>query len=486
MKRLLALFVLLAVVVGVGVWFFVRRFDTGQIAEAVSRQIASRTGVTLTPQAVSLGPIAGLVLEDVSVVGGIEAGTIQGTVETIRLRHRLLPLLWGELVIRSIELNGPSVELISRPARQRQADAAPTHLSKKERRERRRAERLEKELSVSGAPPPRPDAQTLGLRLSIERAELRGGEFVARTSDSEEVDLRIADLVLDLRDLKFEPATTVSGERWSGRGTFRCGRVRQGDLEFESAVGSVAAGEGRLELSDVEVRSANGRLRPAEVTVDFNRNPPRYSLRADGELDLDGVVGYSGRDGFGRVDFVIESAAIGPELGALQGDGSTTCEAGSIPPIPSIVETERVLGRSLLTGRRYDRTRVAFRIVDGSVVLQPFELTGEGGAISGSGRVELGWDGELDLSLVLRVSADAFAEEPAAALLGKWIEDHGVLSVPLQVGGTLRNPRLGLRVGASVDSPGGASPTAIDSLLDELRDRATEWLEGQKPDNSDG
>jgi hypothetical protein len=317
------------------------------------------------------------------------------------------------------------------------------------------------------------------LRLSIERLKIENGVIRVRSRDDGTETFSVEDLTLGLQDLTFDPEADSSTAAVTGVGRLTTGRVVHGEIEAERAAGEIRLAGGEAELSELEVRTRNADLVIYRLSLDLLEEPPGYSLSAAGGLDLDGALGLDteGR-GFGRVAIELEAAGEGPELAEVDGGGTLILNSGAIPPIPSIVQIEELLGQALLTGRTYERADIDYRLRDNRVELSPFEIVGDGAQLGGSGVVDLA--GPVDMDVFVRLPRRSLGDEALEEEgLDEFEDEAGMVTIPFQVGGTIDDPKVQLTWEGAKALVRDAAESWAEKALEEAKKRAAEWLREQ-------
>ena len=488
MKRLVIGLVALGVIL-VGVLVaLVLRFDAELLGASLIEQINQKSTFQVEAERFSLHPLRGLELHNAAASGRVESGDLRIEVALVEMQHQLLPLLWGRLVVSEVLLHRPNIELTSRPAaekRGRQADQIDKEeraRRKQERRERRERRRAKKEDVLAESPT---DRQSRQLHLSIESLKIDEGSLAVRTPGSDPAELRIEELNLALSGVTVDPAAGFSTESVSGAGRFSTGVIDYGDFQAIQSGGDLRLEAGIATLREFNVRSENADLIIQALTVFLLQEPPGFTLTAAGGLDLNGILGVEGGEGFGPVAIDLAAEGVGPESEELTGKGVLSLQPGAIPGIGSIVQIEELLGQPLLTGKSYQATDVQYRLVANSIVLEPFEIVGEGGNVGGSGTIEV--NGSVDLEVFVRfprqsLDAGDLEDEKLQALS----EEQGMVTVPFRISGTMEDPSVRLSWEGIRNLGADEAESWAEQVLDEAKKKAAEWLKSQSEESDDG
>lgn len=481
MKKILVALAALAAFALALVILLVLRLDPEVLGARLIEQVNRQSGIRLEAEEFSLHPLRGLELIDASASGRLESGEVMATVARMRMKHQILPLLRGELVIEEVLLQKPTIELIARsPAEMRQARKGAGGDRNQSGKRKGKNENVDQG-SEAVAESSREDA----LRLSIERLGIEEGRLSIRTAGHQEAGFRIEELNLVLKRLAFDPASPSSTEAVSGEGRFSTGRLTHGDLEALETRGEIRLAGGTAELTELNVHSANADIMLSKLTVVMLQEPPAYDLVAAGGLDLNGVLGFDTTDGFGRVAIDLEAEGEGPEVSEMVGKGTLVLNAGSIPGVPSVVQIEDFIGRPLLTGRRYERTEIDYRLIENAIVLEPFEIIGEGANIGGSGEIDL--SGPLDLDVFVRLPAGSLEDGKLnEEQLEELTDQDGSVTIPFRISGSIENPQVQLTSEGMKALAKEAAAGWVEQALEEAKKKASEWLKSQSEDRDDG
>jgi hypothetical protein len=474
------LFALLGLLVLIVLLFLiaVARLDSEAISAKALRQIHRKTGIELQAAKMALHPLKGLALDGVTAKATAPAGTVNATVEYLRIRHRLLPLLWGQVVMDEVLLRRPVIELISKPAKRTRRDKREA----RERRKRGEGQGAETEQSAMMADVG-PDVER-GLRISITHLEIEDGAFYARTVASDAPDLSLENLAMILQGLEFDPNAQSSTTAVSGRGSFSTGRVVQEDFMAIESSGDLRVTGGVARVEELVVRSENADLVVEELEIRLDQDPPRYALKAAGDLDLNGTLGVGQGGRFGPVEISLTAEGRGPELAAMVGEGTLTLHAGSLPGFPAMVQIEDLLGRSLLTGRQYETTPIAFELFDSQLLIAPFELIGEGGRVGGEGEVDIG--GIMDFDLYVSLPGETWESGVVDfEQLRSLEDDQGMIRIPFSLRGTYEDPKVGMEWDGMRDLVRGAGRSWAEDALESAADKVREWLREQSKEADD-
>ncbi|MGH9461271.1 MAG: hypothetical protein ACRD1X_08630, partial [Vicinamibacteria bacterium] len=109
-KLLLVAAILVSVLVlAIGVIYLVD-FESPELGEFVIGKLNEITGAELGVGRYRLNLVRGLELEDVRVSTSLPGGSLEAHLDGLVLRHRLLPLLAGKIVVEEMVLLRPEIE----------------------------------------------------------------------------------------------------------------------------------------------------------------------------------------------------------------------------------------------------------------------------------------------------------------------------------------------------------------------------------------
>ena len=482
MKKLLfgiALVVLIALAVFT---VLTLKLDPEALGARVIAQINQQSGIRLEAEKFTLHPWRGLEMTDARASGRIESGEVTAELALLRMRHRILPLLRGEVVIDEVFLQAPTIELSSRSAAQARKQQA-RQTERKARADKREVKRQSKVVEIP--PASQEESPERELRLLVESLVMEDGSLSIRSRNQEQASFSVEELNLILEGLAYDSEAPSSTQAVSGAGGFSTGRIVHGDVEADRSSGQIRLAGGVADLAELNLHSDNADLMIHELRVLLDQEPPGYTLDAAGGIDLNGVLGVEDRDGFGPVAIELGAQGEGPEVGELRGTGTVTLNAGSIPGIPSVIEIEELIGQPLLTGRRYERTEIDYAVRENKLVLEPFEIVGEGANIGGSGEIDLA--GPLALDVFVRLPRRVLeAGELTAEQLASLADEGDMVTIPFEVGGTVEDPVVKLTWDGVKAVATDTAKSWAEQALDEAKKRATEWLQSQSDDKDDG
>jgi len=220
-------------VVAAGSWAL-RRLDTPEARSELAARAGAALGTRVRVEDVEIRLLSGVRLEGVGVSNPAPFKGDLLTAESVSLRHRLLPLLSGRLVVDRLELRRPVLSLV--------ADSRGVF----------NYERLGTRASAAGEAP-----TALPLRLVLSRFSIREGTL--RVSDATGMPLlRVEGLELSA-SVEAGPEGVKSDGELHGAltGGGIAGALRAvAQLERESGARSAPRGQGRADVADCRVEKS--------------------------------------------------------------------------------------------------------------------------------------------------------------------------------------------------------------------------------------
>jgi hypothetical protein len=279
------------------------------------------------------------------------------------------------------------------------------------------------------------------LALDVVETVIENGTVELRAQGRAPV--TVSGLDLRLRDLALGPGAGSALARLSGRGDFRAAEIVLPVTRARAAEGTLRLSAGHLDVEGLRFRTDEGRFQ-THLSADLTRLPISYTLAVEGQpLDINAMAGAAGKGGgFGPAHLTLEAAGAGPEATGLSGKGVLRLDAGTLPSTPLLGAIERALGRTRLTGARYQPSETPFRVERGRVFVERFRLEGDAVGLEASGWSSL--DGPLELSVAVRTPrAEVRIPEVPPAVLDALVDQEGWVRIPLKVTGTRAAPRVG-------------------------------------------
>lgn len=367
---------------------------TPGLAEALAREAKSRLGVELTHGRVRFAPFEGLVLEDMEAVATSGGRRYRLASPRVVFQNRPRALLEGVVDVRAIRFERPRLELV-------ELEEGPAASEPREGGEAEGLFRL-----------------TFGLEeVVLENAVVGlGDEASELTATLEDVDLRFDEIGLRAG------ATGPLAVEGAGKLTARSARL--GALALSEAQADVYVHEGQISLTLLHFRSDRVPF-VAEMRVDLSRSPFGYEVSARGEpFDAAALVG-APTGSFGEASLLIEVFGRGPAPAGFRAQGSLTLPEGALSDWPLLTAIDAALGGDVFHSADTRRESIlVYRVRDGYVLFEPFELASPRATASFRGRAYL--DGRLDLEVevgapdgsVRRLSVSGTVDAPSVRRLG--------------------------------------------------------------------
>jgi tetratricopeptide (TPR) repeat protein len=282
----------------------------------------------------------------------------------------------------------------------------------------------------------------------------------------------------DVTDDRFWRARLLNTLGWVYRDLFSlelAGRYDRESLELARAsTPRLTEAEGKFQLADavftipeLSFRLPNGKF-AADAKLDFNPVPFTYTMNAKGEpLDLNGMVGAT--EGFGPATLELEAKGAGPETKDLKGNGQVRFAEGRFPDAKMFTQIDAALGKKAVVGSPYKATEASFRMENNRVTMAPFRFESGDARLDLQGTMSLQGPVDFDLSLATpRVGLRIVGVGSSA--LDLLADDQGWVPVPIDITGTLEDPKVRPDVKALASQAGqGAKREATEKATDALR-----------------
>jgi hypothetical protein len=452
------------------------RFESPGLGRAVADAVEKATGARLQASGFTLQIARGLTARDLTLTTETPGAQIRVHVDELVLEHRLWPLLRGEVEVEQVVLDGPTVELTSKPAPAAPPATAPSP---------------EADTPAPSTPPapvaPAPDAAAPSgkpMRLAMQRFAIRDGRVVLSTEGEPQPHAEVTGFGLQLADIVIDPAASPAFMGLSGNGELTVASIVWAGQTFTDVQGAMAVARGSAELKGVGLRSALGSAVVDEAVLNLSTSPLNYRFTANAkDLDLNAAVGATGQKALGAAALTLIGEGRGPDPKAFQGKGRLALSAGAIPDLPPLKKLDTSLDAGIV-GARYEATTIDVDVAEGRLTLVPFRLKSDLLTLDLAGQGDV--TGRLDLDGQMRIAARHHGEvlvEPIA--LRKTSS-----AVAYQIGATAKSVDVNrlLGVGASGLGPAsftvaanGDSPQPEDLRADGTLQLAPGKLPGIKP-----
>jgi len=358
---------------------------------------------------------------------------IDFAVDRVVLEHRLLPLLRGDIVVDRLVIEAPIIEVINdEPVAVQAANVTPRTDSSP------RAHFVSLRQDTPGSTPAR-------RSIAVLWASVVDATLLLSTA-GEEPTTRVYDLDVELTDIFVDPASPSIAVGLSGEGYVEVGEAHFVDRTARGNRAALNISNGLFTVSGLALEAAEGRLAMSELVVDLNPDPYVYRVSISGErIDLNNLLGVEGASGLGMASLELDAVGEGPETATVVGSGSVHLAAGRIPDAPALDEVADLIGLQL-AGLPYDATTIEFSLADDRVTVSPFTVLSESLRLEAGGALSV--DGAVDARALVSVPREGI-------VLGRWqsdfsegmvdalTDDDGWVSIPVLIGGTVDEPRVG-------------------------------------------
>jgi hypothetical protein len=432
-KLLLGAAILVGVLALAIVIVYLVDFESPELGELVVEKVKEATGAEVGVGRYRLNLIRGLELEDVRLSTSLPGGNLEAHLDGLVLKHRLLPLLFGKVVVEQMVLLRPEVELTERAA-------ARAGASSRANGDAPRRGAHSGSPSVNGETREETGLRG-GLAFGITHVVIQDGSIRLRRRGTEEDATSVTGLNLRLQDLSFDPRAVSLLHALSASGVLGIDTLLLDRTEVREVEGGLTLDHGTFEGRDFSFRTNQGQFFAA-LQVSFNQIPFGYTLSLRGDpLDVNAIAGSAG-GGFGPGVLELDAEGYGTDSKGIKGRGVLRLAEGRLPSTPALVGVEEALGRGTsLVGAPYHATEAPFHIEKNQLTLEGFRLETPQAALDLKGTVDL--DGPLALSLALRTPREGLViDEVPDQVLDALTDDDGWVTVPLRITGTRAEPRV--------------------------------------------
>ncbi len=424
----------LAVVAGALALLLAVAFFVDFRAPALGRRIldaaGADAGIEIQAARFKLNLVRGIVLEEVVATTRIPSGTVVATLDRVVLQHRLLPFIYGDIVIDRLVLERPVIEVIKDEALS--ARGGPSRS--------RTAPRITPVSFVQEGEGPSP----VDRAVTVHSAVITDGTLLVREADGEPT-IRVEQLDVELSGIEIEEGAASVAVGLSGRGHVDIGEVRLGARTGTGNRAQLAADGGVFTVTGLVLTMPEGRLTLEELLVDLNPDPYTFRTSLSGEdLDLNGLIGVPEVDSLGPARIEMDAAGAGADTGSIVGGGTIHLSAGHIPDAPILDQVTSLIGLQL-AGLAYEATVIKFRLGDDRVDVAPFEIVSEVVRLEAAGQLTI--DGVLDGRARVSIEREnidlgAWGGDFSDAVVDALTDETGWTSVPLVIVGTIEDPSV--------------------------------------------
>lgn len=205
----------LAVVAGALALLLAVAFLVDFRAPALGRRIldaaGADAGIEIQAARFKLNLVRGIVLEEVVATTRIPSGTVVAILDRVVLQHRLLPLIYGDIVIDRLILERPLIEFINDEALSARGGRSRTAP---------RITRVSFVQEGTGSSP-------VGRAVAVHSALITDGTLLLREADGEPT-IRVEQFDVELSGIEIEEGAASVAVGLSGRGRIDIGEVRFG------------------------------------------------------------------------------------------------------------------------------------------------------------------------------------------------------------------------------------------------------------------
>jgi hypothetical protein len=359
-------------------------------------------------QGFRLNVLKGIIVENVEATSANRGQTLNFQLDGLVFEHRILPLLSGTVVVDRIVLEKPRFELVP---------------------------------SGKASPPPEPSAAEGGggvpLEVQVKTISIVDGSLSARNPEGVEK-TRVEDLDLEMRNVRLEPGRE-SLSALSADGTLFISKLLFDRLELSAVAGTFQLADAVFAIPELSFSLPDAKF-TSSGRVDFNPVPFAYAMNAEGDpMDLNGMVG--AEEGFGNATIHLEVQGRGPETKDLRAEGLLALAEGRLPDAEVFRRIDAALGRRALVGSPYQATEASFRVANDQVRLAPFRFEGDEAALGLEGTLIL--LGPVAFDLAISTPREGLSIEGVGSdVLDVLADDRGWVAVPMNVTGTLEEPRV--------------------------------------------
>jgi hypothetical protein len=433
----------LAVVAG----FLVSRdWDSPELGQALLDKVSAATGIQMKAEGFRLNLLKGVVLEKVDAKSSGDGRELAFNLDRLVFEHRLLPLLSGTVAIDRILLEKPQIDVVQSKAKGSSGGKGP-------------------ESGDAAGSGPGESGGGGGLALEVKQIQIEDGSLSVKNEKGEEK-TRVQGLDLEMRNVGFDPeAASLAG--LSAEGTLGIREMVFDTLNLTETQGEFQLADAVFVIPELTFAMPHASF-TSGAKLDFQRAPFKYSMNAKGDpLDVNGMVG--AKEGFGRATLHLELQGAGPETKDLRAEGLLALQEGRFPDAPMFSRIDAALGKKTVVDSPYKATEVSFRMENDRVILAPFRLESGDARLDLQGTMALAGSIDFDLSLAtpregLRI------EGMGSSALDLLADDEGWVPVPIDITGTLEDPKVRPDVKALASQAGrGVKREATEKATDALK-----------------
>lgn len=461
---LIAACILAALIIGVAV-IAPRIFQVNRYRPYVIQLIEQKTGrqVEIGRLDLSVFPSIKIRVDDfaISNPAGFPAGD---WLRVGRIDARLdAGALWHHrIVIRSLDLNGPDLALLSDahgrwnyampPARKAAPDPPPSG-------------------NPSSGPAKSADPAPFSLQeiseVTLKDGGVSLGSLTAAGNAGTPVVIGrgLSATLHNINLVEFSGPQTAGGNTSPVAGEAKLKSLEAGNLELQNVVSEIQADPSAVHLNNVKFDFYGGRG-AADILLKLAAPVPQYTARGE----LSGVNAAELLDRFpqgrgeltGTLQLQFElsgDARNSPDPWAgKQGHGTLTVQKGRLPKLQldkAMLELARLAQMGPVSGdpSAFSLIALDWRLANGSLATTNVRVNGNGMALEGAGTIGLAGAGSLKYQGVAEVTAQKNMLTNMLANLSGASFSKGKLGVPFSLEGTLQKPQFRLETAGALSSP---------------------------------
>jgi hypothetical protein len=216
-------------------------------------------------------------------------------------------------------------------------------------------------------------------------------------------------------------------------------RILADTIEIREAVSRFRLAEARFEMPELSFVTDHGRSQ-ADMQVDFNPLPFTYSMSARGDFwDVNGILGASKGLGPGLVK--LEASGEGAETENVDADGGLQIGEGQFTDVAMSSGIDKALGKQVVVGISYRATEAKLHLANNVVTLVPFRFETDSLRLDLKGTLSL--EGPLPFLLIAVTPREGLTIEGVGGSgLDVLADDEGCVLVPIQMSGTMKDPKV--------------------------------------------
>ena len=449
---LIAAVVVIVVLLG---FALLAEFSAPAAVRRMVQSAAADAGFDLEVEQFRISPTRGIRLRGVVATTAIPAGTVRTTVDSVVLEHRLWPLLFGNIIVDRLLIEGPFIEVVTdAPAAQPAAARRPGFGANIVT------------IARNQDTPPATDRRP----VTVHAISIVDGLLLVRSTDESNPGTRVNGLNVALEDVFIDPRAPSAALGLSARGELSVGEVTFASHTADGNTAALSAEFSVFEISGLVLTTTDGSLSLDEFVVDITKEPYTYRTLLEGtDLDLNAILNITGNSALGTVRLAFTGGGTGWRTADFTGIGQLHLEAGKIPEAAALERVDAFLATPI-TGLAYEAMRIDFEVADDRLRIAPFQIVSDVLRISAEGNIDI--EGNLQMHGVMAMppsNAPSFSnnlifQQLAAALT----DDDGWMSIPLLIGGTVEEPDIGPDYDALLASISGNAGSGLGSMLQGL------------------